>query len=96
MQKDATLSLRINSDLKKDVENILSQLGIPMTTAISMYFSQIKLNNGIPFTPVLTPKPKSYQDYTEEELEKSFDHAQAQYENGEYYTSEQMKEKFLG
>jgi len=66
MQKDSTISLRIDSELKKDVENILNNLGIPMTTAITMYFNQIRLNNGIPFTPVI-PKPKAYDDYSEKE-----------------------------
>ena len=47
MQKDATISLRIDSDLKNDVEKILKSLGIPMTTAITMYFNQIKMRNGI-------------------------------------------------
>ena len=47
MQKDSTISLRIDSELKKDVEEILNNLGIPMTTAITMYFNQIKLRNGI-------------------------------------------------
>lgn len=32
-----------------------------------MYFNQIKLRNGIPFTPVI-PKPKSYEDYSEKEI----------------------------
>lgn len=67
MQKDSTISLRIDSELKKDVEEILNNLGIPMTTAITMYFNQIKLRNGIPFTPVI-PKPKSYEDYSEKEI----------------------------
>ena len=43
MQKDATISLRIDSDLKNDVDKILKSLGIPMTTAITMYFNQIKM-----------------------------------------------------
>ena len=36
MQKDATISLRIDSDLKNDVDKILKSLGIPMTTAITI------------------------------------------------------------
>ena len=53
MQKKSTISLRVDSDLKNDVESILNTLGIPMTTAIIMYFNQIKMRNGIPFTPVI-------------------------------------------
>ena len=66
MQKNATISLRVDSNLKNDVENILDTLGIPMTTAITMYFNQIKMRNGIPFEPVVI-NPKTYNDYSKDE-----------------------------
>ncbi len=40
---------RIDSDLKKDAENILSQLGITPASAIQMLYSQIVLTKGLPF-----------------------------------------------
>jgi len=47
--KDALINARIESDLKKDVEMILKQLGLSATQAITMYYQQIKLNKGLPF-----------------------------------------------
>ncbi|WP_020559461.1 type II toxin-antitoxin system RelB/DinJ family antitoxin [Thiofilum flexile] len=47
--KTAIINARVVPELKQDVEDILSRLGITTTQAIVMYFEQIKLNNGIPF-----------------------------------------------
>ena len=55
MEKTATLNLRVNPALKEEAENILRQLGIPMSTAIDMFLNQITLVGGIPF-PVTIPK----------------------------------------
>lgn len=39
----------MESDLKGDVEAILKQLGLNATQAITLFYQQIKLHNGIPF-----------------------------------------------
>ena len=38
MGKTATLNIRVNPDVKENAESVLAQLGIPMATAIDMYF----------------------------------------------------------
>lgn len=48
--KTAIINARVKPQLKNEVESILSQLGITTTQAITMYFEQIKINNGIPFS----------------------------------------------
>ena len=58
MAKTATLNLRVNPEVKKNAENILEQLGIPMSTAIEMFLKQISLVGGIPF-PVVVPQAPS-------------------------------------
>ena len=55
MEKTATLNLRVNPTVKGRAEEVLSRLGIPMSTAIDMYLNQISLTGGIPF-PVTLPK----------------------------------------
>ena len=47
--KTAIINARVKPDLKNEVEQILSRLGITTTQAITMYFEQIKMNKGIPF-----------------------------------------------
>lgn len=55
MEKTATLNLRVNPIAKQRAENVLKQLGIPMSTAMDIYLNQIALVGGIPF-PVTLPK----------------------------------------
>lgn len=57
MEKSATLNLRVNPELKTRAEDILRQLGIPMSTAIDMFLNQITLVGGIPFSVVLPKAP---------------------------------------
>ncbi|RLA55584.1 MAG: type II toxin-antitoxin system antitoxin, RelB/DinJ family [Gammaproteobacteria bacterium] len=47
--KTAIINARVRPELKGDVEQILSKLGISTTQAITMFFEQIKINRGIPF-----------------------------------------------
>ncbi|MBI9012443.1 MAG: type II toxin-antitoxin system RelB/DinJ family antitoxin [Clostridiales bacterium] len=55
MANTTTLNIRINPSVKKKAEEVLEELGIPMSTAINMYLRQISLTGGIPF-PVKLPK----------------------------------------
>ena len=60
---------RINSDLKQEAETILAQLGISPSSAIQMLYSQVVLNNGLPFTPRIPGKqPLDLTTLTREQL----------------------------
>ena len=59
MEKTATLNLRVNPVVKQRAEEVLSRLGIPMSTAIDMYLNQISLRGGIPFAITLPQAPAS-------------------------------------
>ena len=56
--KTATLYARIEPETKVCAESILESLGIPVSTAINMFYKQIILNNGMPFELKL-PKNKN-------------------------------------
>ncbi|MEA3456136.1 MAG: type II toxin-antitoxin system RelB/DinJ family antitoxin, partial [Campylobacterota bacterium] len=49
MALDATVRARVDSHLKQDVEEILSQLGMTTSQAINIFMNSIKRENGIPF-----------------------------------------------
>ena len=59
MEKTATLNLRINPEVKRNAEEVLEQLGIPMSTAIDMYLRQIAYTGGIPFAARLPQAPRA-------------------------------------
>ena len=59
MEKTATLNLRVSPEVKKSAEMILSQLGVPMATAVDIFLRQIMLTGGIPFPVTLLKAPDS-------------------------------------
>ena len=49
MAKTATIQTRVDPEIKRNAQKILSTLNISMSEAISLYLTQITLNRGIPF-----------------------------------------------
>ena len=49
MNRTATVRARIEPDLKEDVEQLLHRLGLNATDAINLFYSQIRLRQGLPF-----------------------------------------------
>ena len=49
MAKSANLYARIEPDLKEQAESILEALGIPASSAITMFYRQIIMQRGLPF-----------------------------------------------
>ena len=54
MNRTATIRARVEPGLKNDVEKLLHRLGVTTTEAITMFYSQIRLRQGLPF-PVEVP-----------------------------------------
>lgn len=54
MNRTATIRARVEPGLKDDVEKLLHRLGVTTTEAITMFYSQIRLRQGLPF-PVEMP-----------------------------------------
>jgi len=83
MDKTATLNLRVNPVTKKRAEEVLSRLGIPMSTAIDMYLNQITLTGGIPFKVALPQAPdalnmdKMSEEEIHSKLQEGFDDIEA-------------------
>ena len=76
MAKSANLYVRIEPELKEQAEDILDALGIPVSNAITMFYKQIILHNGLPFDVKLPEPPLSLCSMAKEqlaiELEKGF------------------------
>ena len=51
--KSANVTARVEPEIKEKAETILSNLGIPVSTAINMFYRQVVLWNGMPFRPAI-------------------------------------------
>ena len=58
MAKTATIRARLEPDLKREAEQILSTLGLSPTAAITLFYRQVTLQHGLPF-PVRIPNAET-------------------------------------
>lgn len=54
--KTSTVRARIEPKLKKDVEALFSHLGLSVTEAINIFYRQVKLREGLPFSVTVPNK----------------------------------------
>jgi DNA-damage-inducible protein J len=49
LKQTSTINVRVDNELKRDVENLCDSLGMNISTAVNMFFRQIVRTKGIPF-----------------------------------------------
>jgi len=69
MAKSANLYARIEPEIKEQAETILNALGIPASNAITMFYKQIILQNGLPFAVKLPEPPLDASKMTKAQLD---------------------------
>ena len=84
MEKTSTLNLRVNPTLKQNAEEILSQLGVPMSTAMKMFLNQVVFVGGIPFSVTLPNVPERIDatKMTEAEVHAKIQRGYDDYQSG--------------
>ena len=70
MAKTATVSARIDESVKAEAEDILQQLGIPVSVVINTLYHQIIEHKGIPFSITLSKKLTAMEDLSEDQFPK--------------------------
>ncbi|MCD7834678.1 MAG: type II toxin-antitoxin system RelB/DinJ family antitoxin [Lachnospiraceae bacterium] len=93
MANTSAVYARIDSNLKDRAESILSKLGISPSSAIQMLYSQIVLNNGMPFDLRLpTTKPLSVGAMTTEQLNAELQKGMDSINAGNVYSADEVDE----
>ena len=80
MSKAANVSVRIEEDVKTQAEQILKELGIPISNAINLFYRQIIIQQGLPLTlKIVPPVDVSTMpvDDLEKELQRTYDAVRA-------------------
>ena len=49
MKKTATITVRLDPQVKKNAEAVLKALGLTTSQAVNLFFTQVSLHKGIPF-----------------------------------------------
>ena len=92
MSKTANVFARVEPEIKDQAENVLDQLGIPLSSAISMFLRQVVLQNGIPFEVKLPRKePLAYGSLTKEVFDEEIGKGIADVKTGRLYSAEDVE-----
>lgn len=95
MSKTSSVFARVEPDIKEQAEQVLNELGIPMSNAIGLFLKQVVLQRGIPFEMKLpAKKPAALGALSDAQLNEELNRSIADFENGNYTTSEDLSDKF--
>ena len=96
MAKSANLYARIEPEIKEQAESILSELGIPASNAINMFYKQIILQRGLPFEVKLPQHPLDVGNMTEEQFNAELEKGSADMKAGRTISVKQAFSGILG
>lgn len=95
MARTSNVFARVEPEIKEEAEEILEQLGIPMSNAVGMFLRQIVMQRGIPFEMKLPKKaPLAYGSLTKEEFDKEIEKGIADIEAGNAFTADEVEGMF--
>ena len=81
--KDATVSARVEFNVKTQAEDILERLGIPVSVVINSLYRQIIYKHGVPFSLTVPREPKTLDTMSDTEFNARLQHSYEQSLAGE-------------
>lgn len=94
MTRTSTVFARVEPEVKEQAEEVLDQLGIPMSNAISMFLRQVALQRGIPFEMKLPPvtNPVEMSSLTSKEIDAALQKGLNDIEEGRVYSADEVEQ----
>lgn len=92
MAMDATLQIRMNSDLKAQVEELYRSMGTSFAEAVRIFAQQSLREGGMPFRPTL----KMWEDMTAHEINAKLLQSEADIATGRVCTQDELDRRMKG
>ena len=78
--KSANVTARVQPEIKRQAEAVLSRIGLPVSVLIDTLYRQIIMTGGVPYS-LTVPKPPARDSLTDEQfnamMEKGYDQAKS-------------------
>lgn len=95
--KSANVIARVEPEVKEQAEDILNQIGIPVSTVINMLYREIILWKGLPFRPSIPDfGPKACDELTKEEFDSMMAIGLAQAKANQSSPVDEVFDKLIG
>lgn len=91
--KNANVNVRIQESIKIQAENILEAIGVSRATAIEIFYRQIILNRGIPFTITIPKELPIRDDMSEKDFNLMMTNGYLEALNNDLYDIEEVFEE---
>jgi len=91
MARTSNVFARVEPEIKDQAEQVLNQLGIPMSNAIGLFLRQVVLQRGIPFEMKLPEKKLlDYNSMTDEQFDAAIMRGMMDISEGKVMSSAQV------
>ncbi len=95
--RTANVTARVEPDIKAQAEAVMAKLGIPVSTAINMFYREIILWNGLPFRPSVPVNDlKARDEMTKEEFDQRMAVGLEQAKQGMTSSADKVYSKLIG
>ena len=92
MPQTALIQVRVDRDLKNEMDVIFNSLGLDTSTAIRMFLKQVERRRGLPFDVVApSKKPLVYESLSQEQINAELDEGQEDLNAGRVMPSGQVR-----
>ncbi len=92
MARTSNVFARVEPEIKKQAEQVLDRLGIPMSNAVGMFLRQVVLQKGIPFEVKLPQEtPVAYGSLTKAQFDAEIEKGMADIRAGRVFTADEVE-----
>ena len=92
MAMDATVQIRMNGELKEQVENLYRSMGTSFAEAVRIFAQQSLRDGGMPFRPTL----RSWDDLTTQEIDAKLRKSEEEISSGAYCSQAALDARIQG
>lgn len=96
MERNSSINVRVEADIKEQAEAIFDELGLSTATAINSFLRQVVMRQGMPFPMNVVKKPKSLEDMTSDELNAELAKGLKSIALGRTYSDAEVEAMFQG
>lgn len=94
MARTSNVFARVEPEVKEQAEQVLEQLGIPMSNAIGMFLRQVVMQRGIPFEMKLpVNKPLAIDSLTKEQFDEEMQKGMDDIKAGRVYSADAVEDE---
>lgn len=94
MARTSNIFVCVEPEIKEQAEQVLEQMGIPLSNAVSIFLRQVVLQKGMPFEVKLPRRqPLAYGSMTKKRFDAELSRGMANIQEGKIYSAQDVMDE---